>query len=211
MKKRHCKKIEKKHKNEYDLNEILSMLLYTRVLYPGSKRSSLEDKFCEKFGISKVVVCTDLEYNAAEIIKVNGGRWVIEDCFRITKTEFGARHLYEILNAGADREVAEVGELIAYVKDGHAPGLVLVPPTSVCQHIQDSFSDDQERDRERVNPQAGFHRAGEEHMFLAVVDDGIVLFEDVTFANRLVSDQALKLLPGHQVSCVLILLVRPRS
>ena len=38
-----CKKIEKKHKNEYDLNEILSMLLYTRVLYPGSKRSSLED------------------------------------------------------------------------------------------------------------------------------------------------------------------------
>ena len=54
-----CKAIEKKHKNEYDLNEILSMLLYTRVLYPGSKRSSLEDKFCEKFGISKVVVCTD--------------------------------------------------------------------------------------------------------------------------------------------------------
>ena len=38
-----CKKIEKKHKNQYDLNEILSMLLYTRVLYPGSKRSSLED------------------------------------------------------------------------------------------------------------------------------------------------------------------------
>ena len=38
-----CKAIEKKHKNEYDLNEILSMLLYTRVLYPGSKRSSLED------------------------------------------------------------------------------------------------------------------------------------------------------------------------
>ena len=38
-----CKKIEKKHKNEYDLNEILSMLLYTRVLYPGSKLSSLED------------------------------------------------------------------------------------------------------------------------------------------------------------------------
>ena len=38
-----CKKIEKKHKNKYDLNEILSMLLYTRILYPGSKQSSLED------------------------------------------------------------------------------------------------------------------------------------------------------------------------
>lgn len=38
-----CKKIEKKHKNKYDLSAILSMLLYTRILYPGSKQSSLED------------------------------------------------------------------------------------------------------------------------------------------------------------------------
>ena len=38
-----CKKLEKKHKNKYDLSEILSMLLYTRVLYPGSKLSSIED------------------------------------------------------------------------------------------------------------------------------------------------------------------------
>ena len=70
------------------------MLLYTRVLCPGSKRSSLEDKLCEKFGISKVVVCTDLEDNAAEIIKMNDGRWIIEDCFRITKTEFEARPVF---------------------------------------------------------------------------------------------------------------------
>ncbi len=38
-----CKKIEKKYRNKYDLNEILSNLLYTRILYPGSKMSSLED------------------------------------------------------------------------------------------------------------------------------------------------------------------------
>ncbi|WP_332657679.1 IS1634 family transposase [Cetobacterium sp.] len=38
-----CDRISKKYKNEYDLNEILSKLLYTRVLYPGSKQSSLED------------------------------------------------------------------------------------------------------------------------------------------------------------------------
>ena len=39
-----CKKIAKKHKLvQYDLNSILSMLIYTRILYPGSKRSSLED------------------------------------------------------------------------------------------------------------------------------------------------------------------------
>src|SRR5574344_2767862 len=38
-----CRNISKKHKNEYDLNDILSNLLYTRVLYPGSKLSALED------------------------------------------------------------------------------------------------------------------------------------------------------------------------
>lgn len=38
-----CKKIESRHKNKFDLDAILQMLLYTRVLYPGSKLSSLED------------------------------------------------------------------------------------------------------------------------------------------------------------------------
>lgn len=38
-----CRKIEKRHRNKYDLNEILQMLLFTRILYPGSKLSSLED------------------------------------------------------------------------------------------------------------------------------------------------------------------------
>ena len=46
-----CKKIAKKHKLvKYDLNSILSMLVCTRILYPGSKRSSFEDskKFFEQ-------------------------------------------------------------------------------------------------------------------------------------------------------------------
>lgn len=38
-----CKKIEKRHRNKYDLDDILQMLLFTRILYPGSKLSSLED------------------------------------------------------------------------------------------------------------------------------------------------------------------------
>lgn len=38
-----CRKIEKRHRNKYDLDEILQTLLYTRILYPGSKLSSLED------------------------------------------------------------------------------------------------------------------------------------------------------------------------
>ena len=38
--------MEKKYRNDYDLNGILSMLLYTRILYPGSKLSSLEEARC---------------------------------------------------------------------------------------------------------------------------------------------------------------------
>ena len=61
-----CKKIAKKHKLvQYDLNGILSMLVYTRILYPGSKRSSLEDakKFFEQPG------CTlDQVYRALSLI-----------------------------------------------------------------------------------------------------------------------------------------------
>lgn len=37
-----CKEISEKYKFEFDLNGILSMLVYSRVIFPGSKRSSLE-------------------------------------------------------------------------------------------------------------------------------------------------------------------------
>lgn len=38
-----CRAISKRHLFEYDLNDILSRLIYTRILYPSSKRSSLEE------------------------------------------------------------------------------------------------------------------------------------------------------------------------
>ncbi len=37
-----CSKISERYKFEYDLNDILSMLVYTRILFPSSKRSSLQ-------------------------------------------------------------------------------------------------------------------------------------------------------------------------
>ena len=37
-----CAQIAEKYQIEYDLNQILSMLLFSRIIYPGSKRSSLE-------------------------------------------------------------------------------------------------------------------------------------------------------------------------
>lgn len=39
-------------------------------------------------------VCTNLEDDAHEIIKVNKRRWEIEECFRIMKSEFKARPVY---------------------------------------------------------------------------------------------------------------------
>ena len=38
-----CRAISVKHLFEYDLNDILSRLVYTRILYPSSKKSSLEE------------------------------------------------------------------------------------------------------------------------------------------------------------------------
>jgi transposase len=39
-------------------------------------------------------VCTNLEDEASEIVKINHKRWEIEECFRIMKSEFKARPVY---------------------------------------------------------------------------------------------------------------------
>jgi transposase len=39
-------------------------------------------------------VCTNLDDDASEIIKINHRRWEIEECFRIMKSEFKARPVY---------------------------------------------------------------------------------------------------------------------
>ena len=45
-----CRSISSRHLFEYDLNDILSRLIYTRILFPASKKSSFEDakRFIEK-------------------------------------------------------------------------------------------------------------------------------------------------------------------
>lgn len=45
-----CRTIQQRHDFDYDLNDILSRLLYTRILFPSSKKSSFEDskRFIEK-------------------------------------------------------------------------------------------------------------------------------------------------------------------
>ena len=60
-----CTEITEKYKFEYDLNNILSMLVFARVIYPGSKKSSLElsQMFLEKPGCELHQV-----YRALEIL-----------------------------------------------------------------------------------------------------------------------------------------------
>ena len=55
----------------------------------NNKLIEKEEKFDGFYGI-----CTNLEDNAEEIIKVNKRRWEIEECFRIMKSEFKARPVY---------------------------------------------------------------------------------------------------------------------
>lgn len=82
-----CNKIEKRHKNEYGLNSILSMLLYTRILYPGSKLSSLEDA---KNFIEQPKVDIHQVYRALSLLsKESGG---IQAAVYKNSLKLGARH-----------------------------------------------------------------------------------------------------------------------
>ena len=60
-----------------------------RVLSLNTNQIEKEKKFDGFYG-----VCTNLDDNAEEIIKINQRRWEIEECFRIMKSEFKARPVY---------------------------------------------------------------------------------------------------------------------
>ncbi|MEG2707440.1 MAG: IS1634 family transposase, partial [Erysipelotrichaceae bacterium] len=73
-----CEEISSRHKFEYDLNEILSRLIYTRILYPGSKASSFQDsgRFIEqpKFKLENIyrslsVLSSEADYIQAQLFK----------------------------------------------------------------------------------------------------------------------------------------------
>ena len=60
-----------------------------KVLSLNAKQIEKEEQYDGFYG-----VCTNLEDNAEEIIKVNQRRWEIEESFRIMKSEFKARPVY---------------------------------------------------------------------------------------------------------------------
>jgi transposase len=88
-------KISKSHQNDYKRfikktsctpdGEIADTSVYTL-----NTETILNEEIFDGF----YAVCTNLEDNAQDIIKINQRRWEIEECFRIMKTEFKARPVY---------------------------------------------------------------------------------------------------------------------
>lgn len=109
-----CKKLEKKHRNRFDLNGILSRLLYTRLLYPGPKLSSLEDsrKFFEQPGEDIHQVYRALSLLATEFNEVQAE--VYRRSLRLGKHETSVVY-YDLTNYFFEWE--EEGGIVQY---GHS-------------------------------------------------------------------------------------------
>ena len=110
-----CKKIAKKHKMvKYDLNGILSMLVYTRILYPGSKRSSLVDakKFFEQPESTLEQVYRALSLLATEFNEIQAD--VYKRSLKLGKRNTGVVY-YDLTNYFFEWE--EEGGLVQY---GHS-------------------------------------------------------------------------------------------
>lgn len=107
-----CKKIAKKHKLvKYDLNGILAMLVYTRILYPGSKRSSLEDakKFFEQPDCTLEQVYRALSLLATEFNEIQAD--VYKRSLKLGKRDTGVVY-YDLTNYFFEWE--EEGGLVQY-------------------------------------------------------------------------------------------------
>ncbi len=107
-----CEKIVKKHKLvQYDLNGILSRLIYTRILYPGSKRSSLEDsrRFFEQPDCSLEQVYRALSLLATEFNSIQAD--VYKRSLKLGRRETGVVY-YDLTNYFFEWE--EEGGLVQY-------------------------------------------------------------------------------------------------
>lgn len=106
-----CKKIEQKHRNKYDLNEILSTLVYARILYPGSKKSSFEDakKFLEQPDVELHQVYRGLSLLASEFDGIQAD--VYKRSLKLGKRDTGVIY-YDLTNYFFEWE--EEGGLVQY-------------------------------------------------------------------------------------------------
>ena len=84
-------------KGQNDVRKYISSMNITadgevanKVVYSLNEEAILEDSVFDGF----YAACTNLEDNPEKIVKVMRGRWEIEECFRIMKSEFEARPIY---------------------------------------------------------------------------------------------------------------------
>ena len=99
-----CDKISKKHKAEFDLNEILKLLVYTRILYPGSKQSSLEDakNFVEQPSVELHQIYRGLSLLASESETLQAG--LFKNSLKVMKRNTGVIY-YDCTNYFFESEV----------------------------------------------------------------------------------------------------------
>ena len=65
-------------------------MLGDQTMYYVDEKAIAEEEMFDGF----YAVCTNLADSPEAIVKVNQRRWVIEECFRIMKTDFSARPVY---------------------------------------------------------------------------------------------------------------------
>ena len=90
-------KAKKNRKNPNDPARFIGKMAVTKDGEAADIRQYLdEDKIAEEAQYDGLyAVCTDLlDDEAGDILKVSEGRWQIEECFRIMKTDFSARPVY---------------------------------------------------------------------------------------------------------------------
>ena len=87
--------IKKKSQNDYkrfisSTNVTKNGEVADKAIYSLNEKAIADEEMYDGF----YGICTNLDGDATEIIKVNHRRWEIEECFRIMKSEFKARPVY---------------------------------------------------------------------------------------------------------------------
>lgn len=92
-----CGKCKKQRKNPHDPARFIGTLAVTEDGEAADMHSYLDESKIEAEAQydGLYAVCTDLlDDDVSAILKVSEGRWQIEECFRIMKTDFAARPVY---------------------------------------------------------------------------------------------------------------------
>lgn len=118
-----CKQIVKKYKFKYDLDSILSRLLYSRIIYPDSKLATFElsKQFIEKpnFDLHHIYRALDVLETESDLIQAT----VYENSLKIVKRKTGVLY-YDLTNYFFELEQASGYKQYGYSKE-HRPNPIV--------------------------------------------------------------------------------------